>query len=284
MENVVSSSILALAIAVLLTIGLVIKIGVISLSVGAFYFLFGKKKLTVLQTGHGANGFAFAFEWNAAREPISINQIQVRLYNPFGSPTEIEVTRELKPQKDNFGIDVDMGPGFAKLLSVDGFDDASVTITLFSKEGVTTVFNMKAFAFKSKMEDSKQTVAVWELENKSEPSKVFYHTVSKSFIAEPIPASGNKTLKIASNPEFAGEFAAGAAGAVTEAVENFSVSKVWIEDGCIVCDACEDIYEEVFEVTADSCIIRDGAPLDDGLKILEAAEACPVEVIKFNRA
>lgn len=278
-----SSSFLALAIAVLLTIGLVVKIGVISLSIGAFYFLFGKKKITILQTGHGANGLAFAYQWNAAREPISINQIQVKLNNPFGTPTEIEVTREFKPQKDNFAIDIDMGPGFANLLSADGFDEAGITITLSSKESVTTSFNMKAFTFKSKMEDSKQTVAVWELENLSEPAKVFYHTVSRSFIAEPLPVSGNKTLKIASNPEFAAEFASGASEGA-EAVANFSVSKVWIEEGCIVCDACEDIYEEVFEVTADSCIIKDGAPLDDGLRILEAAEACPVEVIKFNRA
>ena len=284
MEKAVSSSILALIIAILLTIGLIVKIGVISLSIGAFYFLFSKKKLTVLQTGHGANGFAFAFEWNAAREPISINQIQVKLYNPFSTPTEIEVTREFAPQKDDFGIDVDMGPGFTKLLSIAGFDDAGITIILSSKEGVTTVFNMKAFAFKSKMEDSKQTVAVWELDNKKGPTKKFYHTVSRSFIAEPLPSTGNKTLKIASNPEFAGEFTAAAAGGDGEAVENFSVSKVWIEDGCIVCNACEDIYEEVFEVTADTCLLRDGAPLDDGLKILEASDACPVEVIKFNRA
>lgn len=90
-------------------------------------------------------------------------------------------------------------------------------------------------------------------------------------------------MKIASNPAFAGEFAAGGAGAGAPAVENFSVSKVWIEPGCIVCDACEDIYPEVFEVTADTCIIRAEAPLNDGLKIQEAAEACPVEVIKFNK-
>ena len=158
-------------------------------------------------------------------------------------------------------------------------------IILSSKESITTTFNMKAFGFKSKLEDSKQTSAVWELENKSKPAKVYYQTVSRSFIAEPLPTSGNKTLKIASNPEFTSEFAAGAsAGGDAAAVANFSVSKVWIEDGCIVCDACEDIYEEVFEVTADTCIIKDGAPLDDGLRILDAAEACPVEVIKFNRA
>lgn len=280
-----SSSILALAVSILLTLGLIVSIGAVSLLTGAFYFLFSKKKLTVLQTGHGANGFAFAYQWNASREPASFNQIRVRLFNPNGNPTQIEVTKEFPAKKDDFAVDLDMGPAFAKLLSADGFDNASVTVTLFSKDGVAVPFNMKAFDFKSKMEDSKQTVAVWEHEFGPKDPKVFYHTVSKSFIADPLPATSNKTLKIASNPEFAGEFAAAAAGgAAGEAVENFNVSKVWIEEGCIVCNACEDIYPEVFEVTADTCLIRDGAPLDDGLKILEAAEACPVEVIKFNKA
>ena len=62
------------------------------------------------------------------------------------------------------------------------------------------------------------------------------------------------------------------------------ILSVWIEEGCITCDACEDIFPQVFEVTADSCIIRPDAPLNDGLKVMDAAEACPVEVIKFTRA
>ncbi|ATH09516.1 hypothetical protein BIY24_08700 [Halobacteriovorax marinus] len=57
-----------------------------------------------------------------------------------------------------------------------------------------------------------------------------------------------------------------------------------MEPGCIVCDACEAIYPEVFEVTDDTCIIRPGAPLDNGVLVEEAAEACPVEVIKFTKA
>jgi ferredoxin len=83
---------------------------------------------------------------------------------------------------------------------------------------------------------------------------------------------------------FAGEFAGGTiadSGAVKAA--NYIVSKVWIEPGCIVCNACEGIFPEVFEVTDTTCLIRPGAPLDDGLKIQEAAEACPVEVIKFTK-
>lgn len=80
-----------------------------------------------------------------------------------------------------------------------------------------------------------------------------------------------------------------------------AITKVWIEEGCIVCNACETACPEVFLVTEDTCIIRpevreDGletenrdeqSPLKGDLgeeladAIEEAAEGCPVEVIKF---
>ena len=79
------------------------------------------------------------------------------------------------------------------------------------------------------------------------------------------------------------------------------VAKVWIEDDCITCDACQDIAPEVFEVTDETSKIlaavrTDGtfdrntgkAPLagDFGTQygelILEASEACPVEIIKYE--
>ncbi len=80
-----------------------------------------------------------------------------------------------------------------------------------------------------------------------------------------------------------------------------AITSVWIEEGCIVCNACETTCPEVFSVTEDSCVIRaesrtDGAedendkarsPLTDEISdessdaIEEAAEGCPVEVIKF---
>ena len=31
-----------------------------------------------------------------------------------------------------------------------------------------------------------------------------------------------------------------------------TVAKVWIEEDCITCDACQDILPEVFEVTDDT--------------------------------
>lgn len=79
-----------------------------------------------------------------------------------------------------------------------------------------------------------------------------------------------------------------------------AITKVWIEEGCIVCNACETACPEVFLVTEDSCVIRaevradgqedenqSGKPLKDGVgdeladQIEEAAEGCPVEVIKY---
>lgn len=65
------------------------------------------------------------------------------------------------------------------------------------------------------------------------------------------------------------------------------VTKVWIEEGCIVCDACETACPDVFDVTDDTCLIRPAAleiefnkTRTDSIK--DAAEECPVDVIKFE--
>ena len=64
-----------------------------------------------------------------------------------------------------------------------------------------------------------------------------------------------------------------------------AVVKVWIDEGCITCDACENICPEVFKVEDDSCVIVDGVnPSEWGDDIIEAAEACPVDVILFEVA
>lgn len=65
------------------------------------------------------------------------------------------------------------------------------------------------------------------------------------------------------------------------------VTKVWIAPGCIVCDACETTCPEVFNVTEDTCLIRPEALDAEFTKprtetIIEAAEECPVEVIKYE--
>ena len=77
-----------------------------------------------------------------------------------------------------------------------------------------------------------------------------------------------------------------------------SIFSVYIEEGCITCDACEEAAPDVFEVTDDTCFIKPDARLDggydrntdkSGLKpdvigtladdIMDAADACPVDVI-----
>ena len=60
------------------------------------------------------------------------------------------------------------------------------------------------------------------------------------------------------------------------------MKKVWIEPGCITCGACEVACSKIFKVEATSTVIKD-APLDEHTEeIKEAAEICPVNVIKYE--
>ncbi len=77
-----------------------------------------------------------------------------------------------------------------------------------------------------------------------------------------------------------------------------AIVSVYIEEGCITCDACEETLPEVFHVTDDTCYIKADVRLDGGydrnegksaLKgeilsqfeddLLDAADGCPVDVI-----
>jgi ferredoxin len=61
-----------------------------------------------------------------------------------------------------------------------------------------------------------------------------------------------------------------------------AIKKVWIEDGCTACGLCESICPEVF-VVDDLATVIDGVDFsqhEDG--IIDAAESCPVEVIKYE--
>jgi ferredoxin len=62
------------------------------------------------------------------------------------------------------------------------------------------------------------------------------------------------------------------------------MKKVWIEPGCITCGACEFIAPEVFEVT-DTSHIKPQADLKNNSNLIEAAaQACPVNVIKYTKS
>ncbi len=68
---------------------------------------------------------------------------------------------------------------------------------------------------------------------------------------------------------------------------HLEIVKVWIDPGCIVCDACETDCPEVFEVTETTCEIRPDAAKSAFTQnltpsIITAADGCPVDVIKFD--
>lgn len=65
------------------------------------------------------------------------------------------------------------------------------------------------------------------------------------------------------------------------------ILRVWIEPGCIVCDACQTTCPQVFEIQAETCVVRPEALHCEFLRdksdaIQLAAEECPVEVIRFE--
>ncbi len=63
-----------------------------------------------------------------------------------------------------------------------------------------------------------------------------------------------------------------------------AISKVWIEEGCTGCGLCEEACPEVFKVDDDDVsVVTEGADLGKYEELIkEAAENCPVEVIKYE--
>jgi ferredoxin len=61
-----------------------------------------------------------------------------------------------------------------------------------------------------------------------------------------------------------------------------AITKVWIEEGCTACGLCEEICPEVFKMD-DEAAVKEGVDVSKyEEQIKEAAESCPVEVIKYE--
>jgi ferredoxin len=61
-----------------------------------------------------------------------------------------------------------------------------------------------------------------------------------------------------------------------------AIKKVWIEEGCTACGLCEDICPEVFKVEDIATVIEGVNFADFEENIKEAADSCPVEIIKYS--
>ena len=60
-------------------------------------------------------------------------------------------------------------------------------------------------------------------------------------------------------------------------------SRVWIEEGCISCGMSEINCPEVFKVTKDGATVIEGINYSGlEIKIKDAANACPVQVILYD--
>jgi ferredoxin len=64
-----------------------------------------------------------------------------------------------------------------------------------------------------------------------------------------------------------------------------AITKVWIEPGCILCELSVETCSAVFEITdgADSTGVNPDADFTQyEAEIKEAADHCPVDVIKYE--
>ena len=69
-----------------------------------------------------------------------------------------------------------------------------------------------------------------------------------------------------------------------------TIRKVWIVEGCIACNLCQDLVPEVFEVPPGSTshprkghekLLNGDSSMEE--RIHEAVDSCPVEVIQVER-
>ena len=61
-----------------------------------------------------------------------------------------------------------------------------------------------------------------------------------------------------------------------------AIKRVWIEEGCIACKLSETICPDVFRVNDVAEVIENVDYSQYEPQIMEAAELCPVEVIKYE--
>jgi ferredoxin len=61
------------------------------------------------------------------------------------------------------------------------------------------------------------------------------------------------------------------------------MTKISVDTTCIACGTCVEICPDVFEIEGDIASVKNGANLSLNEKIIEAAEACPVEAIHYNK-
>lgn len=59
--------------------------------------------------------------------------------------------------------------------------------------------------------------------------------------------------------------------------------RVWVEDGCILCNLCAEVAPEVFVLEDEQCYVRPDADLEQNDEsIRQLTIDCPVSVIRYE--
>jgi ferredoxin len=61
-----------------------------------------------------------------------------------------------------------------------------------------------------------------------------------------------------------------------------TINKVWMEEGCTSCGLCEATCPDVFRMEDIAYVNEDVNYADYASDIIDAADSCPVEIIKYS--
>lgn len=218
--------------------------------------------------------------WDDESFPMEIFRVKIDFMELVmgGRSTSFSYTFEGKgSKKKSFVIPMKLSPADLEMLTDSGLDARAVArsfvfVEIENSKGETSRFKLKKSELLRTV-TGVPLVASPEVELMAPRDPDNWSLQTRVFPWRAVVATAEEPKEKA---------AAGAAKKKGPSLLNFLVTKVWIEPGCIVCDACENEAPQVFEVLADTCIVRPAAPLDDAASIVAAAEGCPVDVIKYE--
>jgi ferredoxin len=274
-----------LPLSLLITILLIGGPVTLIIAIRAFNSWFGNIRVRPVATGLDAEQGAplgLLVQWDNEAHDYKVCRVRLEYYEFFRGGISLSTSftfEDKQAKKRGFILPLKLVENELKILSGPAepkqIKNSSITIEVEATDGRTVrrKINKRAFieALASMPVDAKKLEVEILPPKETDPWSVHSRVFPWRKVVE----------AAASAPKAKGPSAGASASAQ---VFDFVISKVWIEPGCIVCDACENEAPDVFEVLADTCIVRDNAPLVNTGSIVAAAEGCPVDVIKYDTA
>jgi len=266
----------------LIVVGLILG-GPITAYIGikVLNILFGDIKFKLIRLTNSDAKVGFLLKWDDRSFPYEISRVKIEFNEmvPGGRSGCFSYTFEdNKTQRKSFIVPMKLENNEIAFLEDNGINNESTNSKTALKNSFISIEIEKKNGNVVRKKYPKKTIHKWLTETIDLTKKeVTVHEAAStdrwSVLTRVFP--WRKVVAVA--PKKA---AKGTGGATV--TYDFLVSKVWIEPGCIVCDACEEEAPDVFQVLEDTCIVRENAPMIDVAAIVAAAEGCPVDVIKYD--